>query len=305
MNDLNRICSLPRRLAVAALVLDVFINASAALEPALEPAQEHRIVFGPDSAAQWSAAESTVAVSIARTRTGSPVLHWHVTVDHFAGEAAYPIGWPRAHCTLRDAAARDWSEWDYFQFWIYTDSTRDALPREPVGLALHVPDKDAAYRRPLTELKKGAWVQVRIPLSEVPRRHDVRMMQVHISESNYRHRDRLDFYFDDIVLARYARPTLLEFAPECAVAFADVRPLAVTFQLAGVKADQRVEVVCEMRQGGNIVARTAIQAGRGPQRVVLDRSGVSLPEGDYEVLARVQGGAEAETRIRLVESPWK
>jgi len=301
MNDLNRICSLPSRLAVAALVLNVWIDASAAGEPALE----HRIIFGPESAPQWSAAESTLTTSTTLTRTGSPVLHWHVAVDHFAGEAAYPIGWPRAHCTLRDAAVRDWSEWDYFQFWIYTGTTRDALPREPVGLALYVPDKDAAYRRPLTELKKGEWVLIRIPLSEVPRRHDVRMMQVHISESNYRHQDQLDFYFDEIVLARYARPTLLEFASESAVMFADARSLAVTFQLAGVTADQRVEVVCEMRQGGNAVARAAVQAGRGPQRVVLDRSGASLPAGDYEVLARVQGGATAETRIRLIESPWK
>ena len=179
-----------------------------------EPPLEKRIVFSPESAVTWSVAESTVESSTVRTRTGSPVLHWHITVDHFAGEPQYPIGWPRANCALRDAAARDWSGWDYFQFWVYTDTTRAALPREPLGLTLHTPDKQDAYQRPLTEVKQGEWVQVRIPLAQVPRHHDVRLLQVHISESQYRHQDQLDFFFDELALARYAQPTLLDLAPE-------------------------------------------------------------------------------------------
>jgi hypothetical protein len=266
---------------------------------------EKRIVFGPESAPQWSAPESAVETAAEPSRTGSPVLHWQITVDHFAGEPNYPIGWPRANCALRDAIARDWSDWDYFEFWVFADITRAALPRDPVGLALHTPDKREAYTRLLSELKKGEWVQVRIPLSQVPRRDDVRLMQVHISEANYRHQDRLDFYFDQIALLRYAQPTLLDLAAESEVMFTDARQLAVKFQLAGVKAEDRVEVVCEFRRNGDVVARMAAAYGRGPQRMTMDLSRIQLAPGDYDVVARAPGGAEAAARVRLVASPWK
>ena len=288
------------RLAAAYLVLCVCGRGDAA-----EPPLETRVAFAPEAAQRWSAAESTLASSTAVTRTGAPVLHWGITVDHLAGEVNYPIGWPRANCSLPDAAARDWSQWDYFEFWVYTATTRPTLPREPVGLALYVPDRDAAYRRPLTELKPGEWVHVRIPLSEVPRRHDVRMLQVHISESHYRHQERLDFYFDSMVLSRYAQPTLLEFGAEAAVAFADVRQLAVTFQLAGILADQRVEVACELRDGPTVLARATRAAARGPQRMTLDLPGVRPPPGAYQVVARPAGGAEVQSPVRLIASPWE
>lgn len=290
------------RIGTAMVLLAALLGSLAA---GAEPPLEKRTVFGPESAPQWSAAESTIETSAEPTRTGSPVLHWHITVDHFAGEAKYPIGWPRANCALRDAAARNWSDWDYFQFWVFTGTTRAALPRDPVGLALYTPDKQDAYTRPLSELKKGEWVQIRIPLSQVPRREDVRLMQIHISESNYRHQDQLDFYLDEVALLRYAQPTLLELAPESAVMFADARQLAVKFQLAGVKAEDRVEVACELRRNGQTVASAAATSGRGPQRVTIDLSRAQLASGDYDVVARAQGGAEVTARVRLVKSPWK
>ncbi len=206
---------------------------------------------------------------------------------------------------MRDAAARDWSQWDYFQFWVYTDTTRDALPREPVGLTLYTPDKQNAYLHPLTELKKGEWVQIRIPVSQVPRHHDVRLMQFHISESQYRHEDQLDLYFDEIALVRYAQPTLLEFAPAGDVMFADAKQLALRFNLTGVKPGEGAQVVCELRKQGTALARTAVEGVRGPQRVTIDLSRVKPEAGEYEVAARAAGGAEAAARVRLVESPWK
>jgi len=294
--------SLSSRLLAVGLVLSAWPGLRAA---AAEPPMEKRILLGPEASPPWSVAESTVETSSVRTRTGKPVLHWHITVDHFAGELKYPIGWPRANCALRDAAARDWSQWDYFQFWVYTDTTRTALPREPVGLTLYTPDKQNGYLRPLTELAKGQWVQVRIPVSQVPRHQDVRLMQFHISESQYRHEDQLDLYFDEIALARYAQPTLLEFAPEGDVTFADAKQLPLRFKLAGVKPGERVQVVCELRKGGTAVAQTAVEAVRGPQRVTVDLSRVKPEAGEYEVVARAAGGAEAAARVRLVESPWK
>lgn len=301
MKFLNLACSRSFRMFTATLVLAALSKTCEAAEAPLEK----RIVFGSESAPQWSAAESTVETSAEPTRTGAAVLHWHIAVDHFSGEAKYPIGWPRANCALRDVAARDWLDWDYFQFWVFADTSRTALPRDPVGLALHTPDKQDAYTRPLSELKKGAWVQVRIPLSQIPRRNDVRLMQIHISESNYRHQDQLEFYLDEIALLRYAQPTLLDLASESEVMFADAEQLAVKFQLAGVKAEDRVEVACELRSNGKTVASAAATVGRGPQRVTIDLSRAEAAPGDYDLVARATGGRKAAARVRLVESPWK
>lgn len=267
---------------------------------------ERRVVFGPESAPRWSAAESRVDAAPAPAAPDRPTLHWHVTVDHTAGEVKYPIGWPRAHGVLAELAARDWSAWDFLQLRVYTDSSRASLPAEPVGLILHTPDKAAAYQRPLAELQKGRWVDIRIPLAQVPRRHDVRLLQIHIAESKYRHQDQLDLYFDEIVLLRYARPTLVDFAAEGAVLFADTKFIPVRFQLLGVPADTAVEVTCELRRDGQVAAQAAARGTRGAQRVVLDVSRQSLAPGAYELAARVAGGgAPATAPMRLVASPWK
>ncbi len=280
--------------------------AAKAPEPADEP-MEKRVIADADSVRQWSAAECTIEASKARMRTGQPVLRWHVTVDHFAGEPNYPIGWPRVGLTPREAAARDWSGWDYLQMWVYTDTTRDTLPREPAGLAIQAPDKNSAYSRSLGELVKGRWVQIRVPLSELSHPEDVRLLQLHISESNYRHQDQLDFYLDDVSLLRYARPTLLDFAVETAVMFDDAKQLAVRFNLTGLKKpDAAVEVICELHQADRTIARTAVQASRGPQRVVLDLTTTKLTPGEYELIGRATDGtATARVHVRVVESPWK
>ena len=275
---------------------------SAAL--AADPAMEKRVLFGAGSAKQWSPAESTIAASDARTREGRPALHWHVTVDHYVGEPKYPIGWPRISSSLREPAERDWTGWDYLEMWVYADTSRPALPREAVGMAIYTPDKASAVNRTLSELVKGQWVRVRIPLTQVPRHQDVRMVQLNISESRYRHGDTLDVYIDEIALLRYARPTLLEFAAEEAVAFADARQVAVRFNLAGVKAGDAAEVVCELRQAGQAVATSKTKVMRGPHRVVLDLAKGNLPAGEYEIVARIAGGDEAKAPVRLVESPW-
>lgn len=298
---------MPDRAAVgilATLILIALTPCVSAAEPSQEPL-EKRVLMDSASASQWSAAECTIESSKAHMRSDRPVLRWHVTVDHFAGEAKYPIGWPRINYTFREAAARDWSAWDYFQMWIYTDTNRAGLPREPVGLSIQAPDKDSSDNRPLTMLKKGEWVQIKIPLNQLPRRQDVRLIQLHISESNYKHQDQLDFYLDEVALLRYARPTLLEFSAEAAVVFADAKRIPVQFNLAGVKSDERVMVTCELRQNGNILARSTVDASRGPHRINLDLSQAKPRPGNYELLARVAGGAEtAAVPVRLVESPW-
>jgi hypothetical protein len=61
-----------------------------------EVTMERRVLMGAESAKQWNTAESSVESSEKHVRGGGKAaLHWHITVDHYGGEAKYPIGWPR------------------------------------------------------------------------------------------------------------------------------------------------------------------------------------------------------------------
>ncbi|MBM3858501.1 MAG: hypothetical protein FJ395_02495 [Verrucomicrobia bacterium] len=266
-----------------------------------EPVMEKQLLFGGATTKGWSPAESTVEVSAARVKVNPTALHWHVTVDYHAGEAKYPIGWPRFGRAIPEGAIRDWSGWDFLHLWVYTTSSRPALPREPVGLGLHVPDRANAYSLRLKELKLNEWVEIKIPIAKIPRPNDVRHIQFHISESDYKHHDKLDLFIDDLALLRYARPTILDFAAEQTVIFADAPAIAARFQLSGVKPGDTVPITCELRRAGKVMACSTAQATRGPQRISLT-PGKKLAPGNYELTAL---GGEATVRVRVVESPWR
>ena len=297
MNPLRHVCAF---LAVGA-------SAVSSAETILrDGAMEKISLVSTSDAKAWAPAECSAEPSTARVKVGASSWRWHVDVDHFAGEAKYPIGWPRIGHAVASGPLRDWSEWDFLHFWVYVETSRDALPKDPAGLGLHTPDRAGAYNRALTELKKDRWVEINLPISQIPRHHDVRNIQFHIAESNYKHGDRLDVYLNDLALVRYAEPTLFDLAPENAVLFSDAGRLPVRFQLLGVKPEERVNVTCEFRRDGRRAARVSTSAGRGPQRVVLNLGPQSLPPGNYELHASIAGKPQATTAsVRVVDSPWR
>jgi hypothetical protein len=180
------------------------------------------------------------------------------------------------------------------------------LPAEPAGLGLLTPDRAGGYNRALRELKKDAWVELDLPISSIPRNGDVRSIQFHITEANYRHGDRLDFYLNDLSLTRYAEPTLFDFTAENAVVFSDATRLPVRFQLLGVKPGGHATVTCELRREGRTIAQVSVAATRGAQRAVLKRGEQKLAPGRYELRAGIPGGAHAATAsLTVIESPWR
>ena len=227
-------------------------------------------------------------------------------MDYYGGEPNYPIGWPRFCHAISAGPQRDWSAWDYLHAWIYTTASRKTLPKEPLGLVLHLPDRANAFNWNLADLKLGAWAEINIPISRIPRSHDVRFIQFFISEANYKHQDQLDFYFDDLALLRYAQPTVLDLAAETAVLFADTKAVAAQFQLLGSKQGDTVPVACELRHEGKVTASTTLQATRGPQRVTIGLGQNGLVPGIYELTARAGEGQPAPpVSLRVVESPWR
>lgn len=272
---------------------------------AVAEALERRPLFDPEELRLWSAAECKAQVSTTVTRDAPASLHWQITVDYETGEPQYPIGWPRISRSFPAGPLRDWSEWDYLHCWVFVATPREALPAVPAGLGLHTPDRASAYQRTLTELKAREWVEIKIPIAQIPRHHDVRQIQFHIAELNYRDGDRLDFYLSDLALLRYAAPTILDFAAESAVVFSDARQLPLRLHLAGVAPDARVPVTLELRRSGHASLRRELTATRGVQHLALDLEPAALTPGDWEIRIELAGQTSASTaRVRVVASPW-
>lgn len=298
----------PTPLAAALLAVAVACVAYSAPPPL--PADlsnlERLPLFDPAELKIWTTAESSVQASTDRTRGTTPALHWHVTVDFNAGEPKYPIGWPRVLRNFPAGPLRDWSGWDYLHGWVYVATNREKLPGVPAGLGLHTPDRAGAYQRTLSELRANAWAEIRIPISQIPRAHDVRQIQFHIAEQNYRHGDQLDFYFSDLALFRHIAPKLLEFSPESSVLFSSVRDLSLRVQLTGSAPGQPVEISCALHAGERLIARESLRASRGVQVIAFELGSRNLPPGEYELRANLgRGTSPAIARFRLVESPWK
>jgi len=275
-------------------------------DPAPRGPMEKLALFSPEAAKEWAGVESTTGVSTERVKDAAQSLRWHVTVDHHAGEKLYPVGWPRFGRTFPAGPQRDWSGWDYLHGWLHTESSRAALPREVAGLSVRFAGGEAGYERPLSELKKGEWTELLIPVSRLEHAEAVERLQFHLSESHYDHGDTLDLHVSDLALLRHAAPTLLSFAPESAVVYADAARLAVWVHLAGVKPGEECDLVCELRRGAVAVARLSARARRGAQRLSLGLEGTRPAPGEYDLVATLEGNPTAATaKLRIVESPWR
>ncbi len=291
------------RLILPSLLVAVLdFTAHAAGEPPLARLR----LFAPAELRQWSTAESRVAVAAADTGEAAGALHWSVVVDHTTGEPKYPIGWPRVNRSLPAGPQRDWSDWDYLECRVLVRTNRESLPSIPAGLGLHTPDRAGAYQRTLAELQAGAWVHVRIPIASIPRHHEVRQIQFHIAESNYRHGDRLDFYFRDLALVRHTMPTLLAFTAENTVAFTEASSVTLRLNVAGIDRGHAATLAGRLAQRDRVLARREFRVHRGLTTVPFPLGTGPFSEGDYDLSLQFgEGDVVYVLPFRLVDSPWK
>jgi hypothetical protein len=261
---------------------------------------ERLIICDGESAEGWSVTEATLEPSEQKARSGRSLL-FHVPVDWQGGEANYPIGWPRCWFKVPEGA-RDWSKWERLRFWVYTETSRDTLPNVPLTLLLTTTGPKSNWSRDLS-LKKGEWVEIVLPLDDVPDRDQVREVKFAISESNYAHGDIVDFYIEDFELIRYTEATVVGLEPLTRVCFADEPAVPMMVEMLGLQPEATSAVkVCLMR-GDKIVAEGIAQVAMGRNLVKLSLP-AGLEVGDYTL--GVGTGENALTAsIKLVSSPWQ
>lgn len=216
-----------------------------------------------------SPVETKLSRSDTRVHEGKFSLKFANIVDHTAGEKNYPIGWPRTTLDLVKAKLTDWSQYDFFECWIYVDTSRQALPKSSLGIGFTHPGHKNSSGRELKEVCKDQWTKIVIPIADLKDPKHVERVRFNISESNYQHGDRVDFYISNMVLARFAEPAVAELNLERNLLYTNAPSVGAQFKLVGRHGMERTSAELEVGYGdAQPVAQTAIPAARDGQIVL-------------------------------------
>ncbi len=256
-----------------------------------------------ESAKKWSAAEATCTSDTKHSKSGRNVLHLHIDVDWKTGEKKYPIGWPRITRQM-PKDMQDWGGYDYFQFSIFVESSRTNLPATPLGISLYLPDKPRTFHKQLSELQIGKWTDFRIPLQEISGTNPCTGMQFHISESDYKDGDVLDFWIDGIELARYVKPFIAEARIVEQAVMSDSRSLEIEVALFGLKDKPPADAECMIASGGKTEFKGVLSLSQGRNRYSLPLS-ERLAQGSFEVSISHGGRTVRAGNLRVIPSPFQ
>ena len=286
--------------ALLALLVAAIAPAAAQTD---EPPMEELMIADGDSGSVWTPAEATMEPDDVHARAGR-AMHFHIDVNHSTGQPDYPIGWPRAYTTIPEGQ-RDWTDWDFIDFWLYADTSREGLPGSPLGFIVRCPDKANSFSATLSQADKGEWVHFRFPISALPSAADCTAIQFFISESNYRDGDVLDFWIDDLKLLRYAEPTIIRLQPLNQVLYADQPVLRVAVEMTGLEDAATAQVEVALVRDDETVQQASAPLAAGVTTIPLSVEG-GATAGEYQVQARVVGSDRTVTKtVRVVSSPWE
>jgi hypothetical protein len=268
-----------------------------------EPPMEKLVLADGEVQGAWQTAEATMQPDATHGRDG-PALRFHVDVNHETGQPDYPIGWPRTYLSLPEEV-RDWRKWDFVEFWLYADSSRERLPPAPLGFIVRSPDRSNSYHRPVDQAQQGQWVHVRIPTSDMPDPSRCTAVQFFVAESDYHHGDVLDFWIDDLALLRYAQPTILGMQPLGQVQYTDTGVVRVEVEMTGLEQEQTARLLLRLVRDDETSWQGSATVGPGMQTVPLEIGG-NLDGGSYQLQARIEGGQSTISQpIRFIRSPWQ
>jgi hypothetical protein len=308
------------RTALVALVLAAFLNAwpfrSSAGQPATEgkessDANKQRLVLDDmEDVSDWSSGtpvESTVTRSDQHVHQGRYSLLFANRIDQTKGETNYPVGWPRVRKDMAKAGRSDWSGYDFFECWIYADSSRASLPSSPLSIGFYHRGKKRSTQVPLGQVQLGQWTKIVIPIAKIAEPGDVQAVQWSISESEYRHGDRVDFYIDDMLLTRIVDPTITEFAVGRRILYSSDRHLAGFYRVMGSQGLDRVTVEFEIGRNDTVAARTS--APISPRGEITLAVPERLTPGEYWARLSLRGGEgklidRSEAAFRVIEGPF-
>jgi hypothetical protein len=272
--------------------------------------KERRVIDDMEDISAWhngSPEETTLSASSARVKQGKFALKFTNVVDYTKGEKNYPVGWPRADKNLAKMKLTDWSGYDFFECWVYAETSRESLPSVPLNVGFYHTGPKRSTSVPLGEVEKDAWVKIAIPISTLSDVADIQRVQFSISEANYKHGDRVDFYIDDMVLTRFVQPAIAELAMQRKILYADAPAVTASYRLMGYKGMDDVRADFEIDHEGAPVATTAAKAARSGELTLPLRR--ALLPGNYCGRLSIRDGAgelidQKQVEFQVIRGPF-
>jgi hypothetical protein len=241
-----------------------------------------------------------------RAQGGKHCLVFGNVVDFTKGEKNYPIGWPRVSRSFVKEKRTDWSAYDFFECWIYVDTSRASLPAAPLGVGFSHPGHRRRSSIQLADLKKDQWVHVIVPTGKLEDPGHVDGIQFNISESAYKHGDRVDFLISGMALARFVQPAVNQLELQRRVVYTHQPWIVAGYSLVGRKMDG-VKAELAIGQGDMAAAKTADRAVR--QGEIELRLARPLAPGEYWAQLGLRDSAgklidRKRAEFRVVEGPF-
>ena len=145
-------------------------------------------------------------------------------------------------------------------------------------------------------------------IAQLENADDVQRVQLNISESDYKHGDRVAFFVDDMVLTRYVEPAVAGFQVDRNLLYANDRQIRATYTLMGYNGLNDVLVELQIGRDGEEAA------ARGGGKAVRDGE-VTLPlrrrlmPGSYWARLGLRDSAgklidRGEVRFRVIDGPF-
>lgn len=274
---------------------------------------ERLVIDNMEDVADWSNGspeETTLVANDLHVMEGKFSLEFANLVDHTKGEKNYPVGWPRCGKDLKPVKLTDWSGYEYFECWIYVTTSRQALPREPLGIGFYHSGPKRSTGFPLADVRKDQWTRIRIPISKIELAADIQKIQFNISESNYSHGDHVNFYIDDVVLSRFAHPVIGSMNAQRRLVYASDRRVTAEFELLGNKSGKKVLVILEIGRVAETLATARGTAAdlQGEITAQLE-AGRSLTPGPAWIKLSLQDDSgktlhASQSAFRVIEGPF-
>ena len=241
---------------------------------------------------------------------GGKVMLLHFAIDHFSGEKAYPIGWPRAQFIPKEWETV-WSAWDTFEFVAQVQFVGNKLPAKPI--ILEIGEGKPGYNPVFDLSETGTWTTVSIPVADILKGRPelaaaVSRLRFVVSESDYKDKDVIDVHVGGFRLTRSLTCEITEFTTTTPVVYSGQPSVKLNVTVVGPPEQVKRGIPFTLRGKGATAAvrREMLPLGRGNQVYPCDISELSLAPGDYELVVFDEDQAKRKAvALKVVAEPWK
>ncbi|NOZ20620.1 MAG: hypothetical protein GXP25_05975 [Planctomycetes bacterium] len=149
--------------------------------------------------------DATVATNTEFVKEGKQSLAFIIRVNWTKRpNEKYAKGWPMMRRVFDKP--QDWSAYDYVYFWLYPKANTHFQRPRALGVGFPSADGKKLEWYFIPGMEPNKWQEVAVPLTLVKDRSKVIGISFYVAEGWYEDGDKLDFYIDDMRLARRTIP---------------------------------------------------------------------------------------------------